>query len=131
MDAVKFIEERNRMCRYFDNGCDGCPASNACKDELCCAVGQESTMDAKAQIAMVEKWASAHPRRTRQDVFLEQYPEATVADDGILTLCPSTISSTHRSQYGGCGMRGTPCSDCCREFWNHEIDLDRFGHSVS
>ena len=76
MDTVKFIEERNRMCRYFDNGCDGCPAFNACKDELCCAVGQESTMDAKAQIAIVEKWSFVHPRKTRQDVFLEQYPNA-------------------------------------------------------
>lgn len=28
MDAVKFIEERNRMCKSFDTGCYGCPASN-------------------------------------------------------------------------------------------------------
>lgn len=28
MDVVKFIEERNRMCRSFDTECYGCPASN-------------------------------------------------------------------------------------------------------
>ena len=120
MDAVKFIEERNRMCRSFDTGCYGCPASNCEGELLYCAVGQDSTVDAKDQIDIVEKWSAAH--KTRQDVFLEQYPEATVADDGILTLCPSTISSTHRNKYGGCGMRGTPCSDCCREFWSQEVD---------
>lgn len=55
MDAVKFIQERNRMCKSFDAGCKGCPAFNACEDELCCAVGQESTLDATAQIVMVEE----------------------------------------------------------------------------
>lgn len=32
MDALKFIEERNRMCDYYSakdapSGCEGCPAS--------------------------------------------------------------------------------------------------------
>ena len=75
MDAVKFIQERNRMCKSFEPGCKGCPAFSACKDELCCAVGQESTLDATAQIAMVEEWSAAHPRKTRQSVFLEHWPE--------------------------------------------------------
>lgn len=30
MDAVRFIEERRRMCKSFDAGCKGCPAFNAC-----------------------------------------------------------------------------------------------------
>lgn len=120
MDAVKFIEERNRMCRSFGDRCEGCPAIGTLKSGTYCAVDQESTVDAADQIDIVEKWSAAH--KTRQDVFLEQYPEATVADDGILTLCPSTISSIHRSQYGGCGMRGTPCSDCCREFWSQGVE---------
>ena len=55
MDAVKFIEERDRMCKSFDAGCTGCPASNVCKNELCCAFDQGSTLDAEAQIAIVEE----------------------------------------------------------------------------
>lgn len=121
MDTVKFIEERNRMCRYFDNGCDGCPAFNACKDELCCAVGQESTMDAKAQIAIVEDWASEHPRKTRQDIFLEQWPEATI-DNGILELCPRMVSAAHRNQYGDCETLCESCIDCRCEFWMQEVE---------
>ena len=50
MDAVKFIEERNRMCKSFCDGCKGCPAFNACEDDLCCAVGNESTLDVTAQL---------------------------------------------------------------------------------
>lgn len=34
MDAVRFVEERNRMCGSFGDGCKGCPAFNACEDDL-------------------------------------------------------------------------------------------------
>ena len=119
MDAVKFIEERNRMCKSFDAGCKGCPAFNACEDELCCAVGQESTLDATAQIAMVEQWSAAHSRKTRQSVFLEQYPNARVdVNTGVLYAWPCDI------EYG---MEGTiyctsiSCADCRREFWTQEV----------
>lgn len=118
MDVVKFIEERNRMCRYFDNGCDGCPASNACKDELCCAVGQESTIDAKAQIAIVEKWSKENPRKTRQSEFLKLFPEANVDGDGCLTLIPCQF---YQNMYIECDDR-YKCAECRRKFWNQEVE---------
>lgn len=122
MDAVKFIKERNRMCKSFDAGCNGCPAFNACEDEICCAVGQESTLDAAAQIAMVEEWSAAHPRKTRQSVFLEQWPEAIVGDDGVLRVCPGPIFPSDRSAYNGCVRPNSTCSDCRREFWMQEVE---------
>ena len=120
MDTVEFIKERNRMCKSFDGGCKGCPAFNACDDELCCAVGQESTLDATAQIVMVEEWSAAHPRKTRQSVFLEQYPEAEIDKCGRLMLCPKRISADCRNRYGNCTNR--VCSDCRREFWMQEVE---------
>ena len=123
MDAVKFIEERNRMCKSFCDGCAGCPASNACNDKLCaCAVGQESTLDATAQIAIVEEWSAAHPRKTRQSVFLVHYPEATLDEYGVLLICPSDISAVHRDSDGGCKNPYNMCDNCRREFWMHEVE---------
>lgn len=122
MDAVKFIKERNRMCKSFDAGCNGCPAFNACEDEICCAVGQESTLDAMTQIDIVEKWSAAHPRKTRQSVFLEQYPEALVDKRGILLLCPRQISAAHRDDADMCRETGKHCVDCGREFWMQEVE---------
>ena len=120
MDAVKFIKERNRMCKSFDGGCKGCPAFNAREDELCCAVGQGSPLDATAQIVMVEQWSAAHPRETRQSVFLEQYPNArVVGDTGIPWVYPCAIEQ---------GMENTiycnsiSCADCRREFWMQEVE---------
>lgn len=122
MDVVKFIEERNRMCKSFNAGCKGCPASNACEDKLCCAVGQESTLDATAQIVMVEEWAAAHPHKTRQSIFLEQWPEARIRDDGVLQILPCSISASHRDARGNCVNMRRDCYDCRKEFWGQEVE---------
>lgn len=122
MDAVKFIEERNRMCKSFDAGCNGCPAFNACEDDLCCAVGQESTLDATAQVALVEEWSTAHPRKTRQSVLLEHWPEACLDEYGILLFCPRYISAAYRDDVGSCKNPEIRCKDCNREFWMQEVE---------
>ena len=118
MDAIKFIEERNRMCESFGTGCIGCPAY----DESHCVVSSASTLDAKEQVAIVEKWSAAHPRKTRQDVFLEQYPESFVGDSGVLRICPKYISAYYREDNGGCIDVVQMCVDCRREFWMQEVE---------
>lgn len=122
MDTVKFIEERNRMCKSFDAGCKGCPAFNVCEHELSCAVGQLSTLDATAQIAIVEEWSAANPRKTRKSIFLEQYPEALVFNGGTLCACPLLFSSEYRNAYWGCASPYGSCADCRREFWMQEVE---------
>ena len=121
MDAVKFIEERNRMCKSFGDRCTGCPASDACG---CCAVDQAvdqaSTLDATAQVAIVEKWSAAHPRKTRQSVFLEQYPKAPIDAFGVLFLCPMYISTDYGDAARLCCNILKKCGVCRREFWMQE-----------
>ena len=122
MDAVKFIEERNRMCESFGDRCTGCPASDACKNELCCAFDQGSTLAATDQVAIVEEWSDAHPRKTRQSVFLEQYPEAVLDGFGVLRICPIYLSAEYRDDCNGGKNIGKKCSDCRREFWMQEVE---------
>ena len=76
MDAVEFIKERNRMCKSFGDGCWKCPAY---KNSGCIAAFWEEEI-----VPIVEKWSKENPRKTRQDVFLEQYPEAGTDTKGIL-----------------------------------------------
>lgn len=120
MDTVKFIEERNRMCRSFDAACHDaenqrCPASfTVNRNGLFCAVGKESTLDAKYQIDIVEKWSSEHPLKTRQDVFLEQWPNAKVFVDGVLDICPLELDECYTCQSTDLKMR---CQSCRRDFW--------------
>lgn len=114
MDAIKFIEERTRMCESFGDSCTECPAYNGC-----CAVGRESTTDAMAQVSLVEEWSAAHQRKTRQDVFLEQWPNAKVSIDGVLDFCPLMLDKRYTCQSTDVEMR---CQSCCHEFWMQEVE---------
>lgn len=99
MDAVKFIEERNRMCG---------------------TMSEVWGVDAAQIVKNTEEWSALHPRRTRQSVFLEQYPEGEIDSSGCLMLCPKRISTDCRNRYGNCTKR--LCADCRKEFWGQEVE---------
>ena len=120
MDAVKFIKERDRMCKsYYDaekgHCSDGCPAH----DVQCTDLDDLST-DAEELVARVEEWSAAHPRKTRQSVFLEQWPEADIDENGVVAIAPCSLLETYRKGElvaGKCGALEKKCDDCRREFW--------------
>ena len=113
MAAVKFIRERNRMCKAFP-GCKGCPA---CDFDGCGSVHLNEGI-----IPIVKKWAKEHPRKTRQSVFLEQYPETQIDNNGVLGVCPAPIFHSHRTDGGGCIDLNRKCPDCRREFWMQAVE---------
>lgn len=115
MDALEFIRERNRMCRRFDKTCDGCPAY---ENEWYC----DSDAWDERLIDTVEQWVKEHPRKTRQSVFLEQYPETQIDNNGVLGVCPAPIFHSHRTDGGGCIDIHRKCPDCRREFWSQEVE---------
>ena len=117
MDALEFLKERRRMCLSYV-ACKGCPLergtcvlSVGTSDEICERV-----------IAAVEQWSKEHPRKTRQSVFLEQYPEAELTKDGVVSICPIAVSAAYRDADGGCAVNDRKCAVCCRKFWMQEIE---------
>ena len=118
MEALAFLKERKRMCRSFGGSCTGCP----CEKVRCVINAHVSDDDYKRIVVMVEEWSAAHPRKTRQSVFLEQYPEAQIAANGVLDVCPAPIFHSHRLEGGGCRNVHKKCSDCRREFWMQEVE---------
>ena len=107
MDAVKFLQERQRM---YESGA------------IAPSVMLGNNYDPASAVEVVEKWSAAHPRKTRQSVFLEQYPEARIGDDGVLQIHPCSISASHRNARGNCVTMGRKCPDCRREFWMQEVE---------
>ncbi len=105
MDAVKFLQERSRMYK-----------SGAATP----SIGLEDDYDPVIAVKVVEEWSAAHPRKTRQSVFLEQWPNARPADDGVLTFCPKRFDF-HISCLAECHSL-KKCSDCRREFWMQEVE---------
>lgn len=105
MDAVKFLQERSRM---YESGA-ATPS-----------IGLEDDYDPVSAVEIVEKWSAAHPRKTRQSVFLEQYPNAKIADDtGMPSVYPCVIEKGMKSvKY----CNSLSCTDCRREFWGQEVE---------
>lgn len=106
MDAVEFVETLQRKIK------------NENRDEIII----RTTDDANLFVDLVEEWSKEHPRKTRQSVFLKQYPEAGIDANGVVWLCPMFISAAHRDSDGECNCPEKMCSDCRREFWFEEVN---------
>lgn len=117
MNAIKFIEERNRMCNYC-HGCNACPGKEGV--ELC-VFSVSSGISAKEQVAIVEKWSAEHPRKTRQSVFLEQYPDAHLDNNGILQIIPCYIDKNFIHSKGA-NYCNAHCEICRRNYWSEEVE---------
>lgn len=118
MDAVKFIKERNRMCTtYTPKRCEGCPADNYGEEGAACIMVDK--IDAERLVPIVEEWSAAHPRKTRQDMFLEQWPNARVFVDGVLDFCPMELDRHYPCKSTDIEMC---CQSCRHEFWMQEVE---------
>lgn len=100
MDALKFIEERNRMCDYYTKndvigGCANCPEFDSA-----CNVVRYVTPE---YIADVEKWSREHPRKTQQSKFLDMFPMALIKES-----CPPIGYNRN----DGCFGVGKDCKKC-------------------
>lgn len=102
MDAVKFVEERRRM---YTLGC------------IKKGINDYNTK-AEAVVAEVEEWSAAHPRKTRQSAFLEQWPNCLMDDDGAVGMCPRNFDKNYMCDV----KRSAGCADCRREFWMQEVE---------
>ena len=108
MDVVKFIEEHRRMYKvtgkHLPTLAEGIPAEDVVKE--------------------VEEWSAAHPRKTRQDVFLEQWPNAARDRGGVVNICPKLLdvdiscTDDETERTGLCKA----CDDCRREFLMQEVE---------
>ena len=116
MDAVKFVKEYLRMCTKVDD-CGDCPV---CKTDFCTVPAKERSQESAEEIVeLVEQWSAAHPPKTRQSVFLEQYPNARVAAKGIVDIWPCEVE---KNMQNVTYCNSLSCEDCRREFWTKEAE---------
>ena len=101
MDAIKFVKTLQRKIKDEN------------RDEIIIS----STYDAGLFVDLVEEWAKEHPAKTRQSVFLEQYPNAKRDCQDILSVCPAWIFGDTVCQEGRAN-----CSNCRHKFWMQEVE---------
>ena len=106
MDAIRFLEERKRM---FKSG-EPVPGLNI-----------DINYDSEKVVKIVEEWSTTHPKKTRQDVFLEQWP-GTRTRYGEITIKPCELIAEFREANGDCARHRINCANCCKEFWTQEVE---------
>lgn len=115
MDAVEFLRERRRMCNAQDD-CDTCPIGIVCADYF--VDHNYSQEKSSGMVSTVEQWAKEHPIKTRQSVFLEQWPDARIKRaDGLPITSPCDLDG---KLAGKCD--GIHCPECRKEFWLAEVE---------
>lgn len=111
MDAVKFLQEKNRMCETYDT-CEGCPLWHV--NDACTPIAKYNP---KVFVEAVKKWSEENPPKTLLDLFKEQHPNAPLDEDGTPNICPHQLGYTTEEQddlvcQGVCQGTFTNCVPC-------------------
>ena len=114
MDAIEFVKQLRRM-----------EEKGVMKNRFIYPCTGRATDSPEDVVAEVEEWSKEHPLKTRQSVFLEQWPEARIDKTGVLTICPAELTKECRDDKGVCGghlIETCVCEPCRREFWMQEVE---------
>lgn len=108
MDALEFIKAIKQML--------SAGANNSTVQKYISAYKKN---DCEGMVKAAEQWAAEHHAKTRQSVFLEQFPNAPIyTNTHNVALDPCLIDTTLR---GHCPT-GRGCDICRREFWLAEVE---------
>nr|DAO37106.1 MAG TPA: hypothetical protein [Caudoviricetes sp.] len=99
MDAIEFVKQLRRMDKYGGRKY---------------SIFYDYPEDV---VAEVEEWSKEHSRKTRQSVFLEQWPNVAVSEDGVIKIRPCNLDVNVKK-----GCLGVTCDYCRREFWMQEVE---------
>ena len=117
MDALEFLKECKRMCRSYER-CSQCPLERG----DCIFNISPSNEECEKIIATIEQWSKEHPRKTRQSVFLEQWPNVRLDTDGIIDISPCRMDSKQHPFNGKDCCKSKSCDACRCEFWMQEVE---------
>ena len=108
MDALEFIKAIKQML--------SAGANNSTVQKYISAYKKN---DCEGMVKAAEQWAAEHPVKTRQSVFLEQFPNAPIyTNTHNVALDPCLVDTALR---GHCPT-GRGCDICRREFWLQEVE---------
>lgn len=102
MDAVEFLKEYSRMCKYYRQ-CKECPLEGKCLN-----------VEPEKQVNAVEQWSQSHPQKTMIQDFFEKFPNAPKDDFGSPCLCPSDVGYEEKS------CEATNCN--CLKCWSRPLE---------
>lgn len=110
MDAVEYLKVKARMCDSLKE-CGDCPLDKINNTDNINCFDRHYEEEA---VAIVEKWAAEHPKKTRQSEFLKMFPNATPFHiDPCNVDADMAIDSKCRRK---------SCIECREEYWSEEVE---------
>ena len=119
MTALEYFREKARMTEGCKMACVDCLLFGYKNGTGSGCNSFESKHPEKA-IAIVQKWAQEHPRKTILQDFLEKYPKARVDEKGYpRDVCPAELG------YLGENFECTEIFDTnCESCWNQPLEVE-------
>ena len=102
-----------RMCKSCKT-CDDCPLY-----DKGCDITEMNGSELEAANEIILDWCKEHPVKTRQDKFLEMFPNV-IKSNGIIDICPLIVEIGHE-----CLCDTEPITDCCdcrKSYWLTEVE---------
>ena len=125
MDAVEFFEEHDRMCNSFGGNCTDCEIYKVTMSSLTCNAFIFTRP--REMVAIVERWAKEHPRKTRESELLERlskmFPRMNQDNFWWREICPKDIDAKVKCPVRANGMT-MHCTDCREIYWLSEVEDD-------
>lgn len=108
------IKDFARMCNKNSSKCEECPLALISNSKrMFCDDFIRKYPDKANEIIL--KWCEEHPVKTRQEKFLEMFPNASVDINGILNVCPNAINKDLK-----CDIE--LCEFCRKNYWSEEVE---------
>lgn len=122
MDAIEFLNVRNRMCNS-NSLCDTCILFD--KNTFVCEM-KKNCIDVEETVAKVEKWVKENSVKTRASEFLKMFPNM-VLREGIPVIWPcildKKLSVPTEMNISQCPrMVKNGCIKCSKDYWTEVIE---------
>lgn len=111
MDAVEFIKAIKQML--------SAGANNSTVQKYISAYKKN---DCEGMVKAAEQWAAERTVKTRQSVFLEQFPNVRLDTNEIIDISPCRVDPKQYSFNGKDCCKFRSCGECRREFWLAEVE---------
>lgn len=111
MDAVKFIKAIKQML-----------SAGAGDSTVQKYISAYKKNDCEGMVKAAEQWAAEHTVKTRQSVFLEQFPNVRLDTNEIIDISPCRVDPKQYSFNGKDCCKFRSCGECRREFWLAEVE---------
>ena len=122
MDAVDFLKEAKRYCKWCKNTTqDGKRRlCEVCYFEKLNEIFNLPPMAYRKFVEAVEEWRKGHPVETRQSEFLKMYPNAIIMDNGAVYIKPCHVDNNILNR---CNQTDTKyCMKCAHDYWLKEVE---------